>query len=90
MLATALRFVVDAYRKDPKDKMFMFASKALDEFKTILKDYAKYSDNLLKNSNFGLLSAELQEVGNLIMKNYPFHCVYWTIILVIHLFTGFL
>jgi len=45
-LGIALRYVLEALRKPPGSKMYMFGTTALDRFKTRLKDYPHYCQHL--------------------------------------------
>lgn len=45
-LGIALRYVLEALRKSPGTKIYMFGTTALDRFKTRLKDYPHYCQHL--------------------------------------------
>ena len=45
-LGIALRYVLEALRKVPGSKMYMFGTTALDRFKIRLKDYPHYCQHL--------------------------------------------
>ncbi|XP_071824170.1 CCR4-NOT transcription complex subunit 1-like isoform X2 [Apostichopus japonicus] len=45
-LGIALRYILDALRKSPDSKTFMFGITALDKFKTRLKEYPQYCQHL--------------------------------------------
>lgn len=45
-LGIALRYILDALRKPPDSKTFMFGITALDKFKTRLKEYPQYCQHL--------------------------------------------
>lgn len=52
-LVVALRYVLEALRKQPKSKMYLFGITALDRFKTKLKDYPLYCQHLTSIPHFG-------------------------------------
>eukprot|EP00794_Sanderia_malayensis_P019065 gene19065-20980_t len=51
-LGVALRYVLEALRKPPGGKMYMFGTTALDRFKTRLKDYPHYCQHLASIPHF--------------------------------------
>ena len=51
-LGIALRYVLEALRKPPGTKMYMFGTTALDRFKTRLKDYPHYCQHLASIPHF--------------------------------------
>ena len=63
MLGMALRHVLDALRKQPMGKMFLFGLAALDKFKTKLKDYAQYCSAIANVPHFSQIPSSLQQVG---------------------------
>jgi len=56
------RFVLDAVRKTPENKMFYFGITALDRFKTRLKDYPQYCNHVSCVPHF---------------KDFPPHLIEW-------------
>ena len=63
MLGMALRHVLDALRKQPMGKMFLFGLAALDKFKGKLKDYAQYCSAIANVPHFSQIPSSLQQVG---------------------------
>ena len=61
-LGLALRFVLDAVRKPCESKMYYFGIAALDRFKSRLKDYPQYCQNLSWIPHF---------------KDFPPHLIEW-------------
>ena len=60
-LGIALRFVLEALRKPPASKMYMFGTTALDRFKTRLKDYPHYCQHLASIPHYNEFPSHLVE-----------------------------
>jgi CCR4-NOT transcription complex subunit 1 len=60
-LGMALRNVLDALRKPPMTKMFLFGVAALDKFKTRLKEYPQYCEAIGNLQHFQQLPLPLQQ-----------------------------
>ena len=60
-LGIALRYVLEALRKPPGTKMYMFGTTALDRFKVRLKDYPHYCQHLASIPHYKEFPAHLVE-----------------------------
>lgn len=60
-LGIALRYVLEALRKPPGTKMYMFGTTALDRFKIRLKDYPHYCQHLASIPHYKEFPAHLVE-----------------------------
>lgn len=60
-LGIALRYVLEALRKAPSSKMYMFGTTALDRFKTRLKDYPHYCQHLASIPHYKEFPSHLVE-----------------------------
>lgn len=70
-LGLALRFVLDALRKQHGSKMYYFGIAALDRFKSRLKEYHKYCEHVAAIAHFSEFPPHLIEVRSCI-----YGCVY--------------
>jgi hypothetical protein len=61
-LGIALRYVLEALKKQHGSKMYSFGIAALDRFKTRLKDYPQYCQFLASIPHFGQFPRHLREV----------------------------
>lgn len=62
-LGIALRYILDALRKSPDSKTFMFGITALDKFKTRLKEYPQYCQHLASIPHLSQFPERLIEVN---------------------------
>ena len=62
-LGIALRYVLEALKKQHGSKMYSFGIAALDRFKTRLKDYPQYCQFLAAIPHFSQFPRHLKEVG---------------------------
>ena len=60
-LGIALRYVLEALRKPPGTKMYMFGTTALDRFKIRLKDYPHYCQHLASIPHYKEFPSHLVE-----------------------------
>ncbi len=65
-IAYAMRFVMEALKKEQGSKMYYFGLAALDQFKGRLKDYPRYSLCIAQMPHFPTLPKHLQEVKRLV------------------------
>jgi len=61
-LGLALRFILDALKKNPNSKMYNFGITALDRFKHRLKDYHQYCSHISTIPHFQQFPQHLIEV----------------------------
>lgn len=61
-LGLALRFILDALKKNPNSKMYNFGITALDRFKHRLKEYHQYCSHISTIPHFQQFPQHLIEV----------------------------
>ena len=64
-LSLALRYVLDATKKAPGTKMYLFGIAALEKFKSRLKEFAQYCINIAAIPHFQQFSSVLKQVCSL-------------------------
>ena len=62
-LNLALRFVLDALKKNPSSKMFLFGLAALDKFKRRLKDLQSFCNSIANIPHFQQFPSLLRQVS---------------------------
>ena len=66
-LNLALRFIVDALKKPPSSKMYLFGLAALDKCKKRLKDFPQFCASIASISHFQSFPSQLKQVSIMIM-----------------------
>ena len=61
-LSLALRYVLEALKKPPTTKMYLFGLSALDKFKTRLKDFSQYCASIASIPHFQQFPMHLKQV----------------------------
>ena len=69
-LSLALRYVLDATKKAPGTKMYLFGIAALEKFKSRLKEFAQYCINIAAIPHFQQFPSVLKQVCLLFSFNF--------------------